>query len=840
MTFKEQRLPRCKAGASLIKYKPVFSYDSKFFLVPSGRSVKVFSCSSGECVRTFGKHAAEVVAVVRNPENHVQVLSCSEDGVVIKWDPSDGSVLKKYEVTAPASGGGNRDVLAGFYAPPSGSAWFCLRGTPGAGWCRLETCPAGGDEESRVLVDKVSLGGASPVAFGGPSCGLYAAIHKARLFVGDCTALAFSLKKFWSKGKQHGVHFTCVTCHPTARTLATGDSLGCITIWQGLEEGAPARSVYHWHTLPVADLVFSSTGGFLLSGGGECVLVKWGLASGDKQFLPRMGMPLCRLTASPDSAHILTAHEDNCLQLLSSQLRVERVVQGLARSPCRAKPCPFLLHDPRWDSLVLGGRPGHLQFYQLQHDKQLFSLDVVGLNYVTQERDGAVVNTEVALASLAGDWLASVQHWADADLGPETRLKFWRFDHALQNFVLDTSVYQPHGVEVVDLQLRHPASPGQAPLAVTAGRDRRFRLWAPEHLEEDRAADSPDTSRGGAPSRSWNCVASGRYRDLQPGRCAFSEDGSLLAVAFGRSATLWSEECRLVGSLAHPHCPSQLGSLAFGRGSSCCLLLSCTETRLIAWDVVSLSVLWELEKAVTCLVTDPSSEFVAAFCEDAKLLVFEPQRRGAMVECDVPPSCQPVVSAIFVPEAKSPVAAGGHQRPLSRLCFVSVAQELFTWDEENNEEEGEDATVRLEELVPATPFGALVAQQTKTAVQAAAGAAGQLHSRVGTVGFKEVHQLLEVASHTLPSMTSLYQNFLSAFLSKTDTPGSPRAESDEDEDMTNQDAGSDSDMEVDHEPSQKLPQEEAPAEAPVARATTKKVKLAKAKHFAWLSEMTKS
>ncbi|KAM7301654.1 hypothetical protein ISCGN_017173 [Ixodes scapularis] len=261
MTFKEQRLPRCKAGASLIKYKPVFSYDSKFFLVPSGRSVKVFSCSSGECVRTFSKHAAEVIAVVRNPENHVQVLSCSEDGVIIKWDPSDGSVLKKYKVTAPASSGGNRDVLAGFYAPPSGSAWFCLRGTPGAGWCRLETCPAGDDEEPRVLVDKVSLGGASPVAFGGPSCGLYAAIHKARLFIGDCTAPASPLKKFWSKGKQNGVHFTCVTCHPTMSTLATGDSLGCITIWQGLEEGAPARSVYHWHTLPVADLVFSSTGG---------------------------------------------------------------------------------------------------------------------------------------------------------------------------------------------------------------------------------------------------------------------------------------------------------------------------------------------------------------------------------------------------------------------------------------------------------------------------------------------------------------------------------------------------------------------------------------------------
>ncbi|CAN7997271.1 unnamed protein product [Ixodes pacificus] len=159
MTFKEQRLPRCKAGASLIKYKPVFSYDSKFFLVPSGRSVKVFSCSSGECVRTFGKHAAEVVAVVRNPENHVQPRS--------RFCP-------------PCRRLGAHPVASSLQ---------------GAGWCRLETCPVGANEESRVLVDKVSLGGASPVAFGGPSCGLYAAIHKARLFVGDCAAPASPLKK---------------------------------------------------------------------------------------------------------------------------------------------------------------------------------------------------------------------------------------------------------------------------------------------------------------------------------------------------------------------------------------------------------------------------------------------------------------------------------------------------------------------------------------------------------------------------------------------------------------------------------------------------------------------
>ncbi|CAN7996888.1 unnamed protein product [Ixodes hexagonus] len=835
MTFKEQSLPRCKAGASLIKHKPVFSYDSKFFLVPSGSSVKVFSCSSGECVRTFHKHKSEVVAVVRNPENHVQVLSCSEDGVVFKWDPSDGSVLKRYDVPSPVSDEENKGVLTCFFAPPFTAAWFCLRRISGAEWGRLEAFPVGGDGETKVLVDKVSLDGASPVTFGGPSCSLYAAINRSRLLVGEYTTPASPLKKqvFWSKGHSNGVRFTCVTCHPSEMTLATGDSLGCITIWYGLKEASPARSVYHWHTLPVADLVFSSTGRFLLSGGGECVLVKWGLASGDKQFLPRMGMPICRLAASPDSAYVLTAHEDNCLQLVSSQLRVERIVQGLARNPSQCRPCLSLLHDPRSGALVLGGRPGHLQFYQLQHDKQLFSLDVVGQNYVTQERDGGIVNTEVVLASVAGDWLASVQHWADADLGPETRLKFWRFDHKLQKWASPLSLFLSPTLSefysnIVQSKSYAFANLKIIPVMMTVACVKN-NLSAITYQEQSNSEISA-TSLAALFNRNQSHAAP-LYWFPECNKCTVLHKGFLKAAYY--SFCVCDDITVIVVSSARA---TRL--LAFGRGSSCCVLLSCTGTRLIAWDVVSLSVLWELEKTVTCLVTDPTSEFAAAFCEDCKLLVFEPQKWAAALECDVPPSCQPVVSAIFVPETKSDAAAGGHWGLLSRLCFVSAAQELFTWEDQNDEEDPSDVTVKLEELLPATPFGVLVAQQTRTAVRAAA-TGGQLQPRVGAVGFKEVHQLLEVASHTLPSMSSLYQNFLSAFLRKAPTPSGPRTESNDDEDMDNNDAGSDSDMEVDHEPSQKQPQE-SPAEAPVADATTRKVKLAKAKHFSWLNRTKKS
>lgn len=181
--------------------------------------MKVFSCASGECVRTFSKHKSEVVAVVRNPENVVQVrhtrrlnfrcafcfavlmlyifqvLSCSDDGVILKWDPSDGSVLKRYEVPP----GSQEDLpkekhVVGFFAPRSSSTWFFLRRQQDACTASLEAQPSGSGE-SRVLVSKVTLGGSSPVSFS-PSCGLYAAIHKYKLYVGsDLSSSAFSPKR---------------------------------------------------------------------------------------------------------------------------------------------------------------------------------------------------------------------------------------------------------------------------------------------------------------------------------------------------------------------------------------------------------------------------------------------------------------------------------------------------------------------------------------------------------------------------------------------------------------------------------------------------------------------
>ncbi|KAH7961277.1 hypothetical protein HPB52_006407 [Rhipicephalus sanguineus] len=558
--------------------------------------------------------------------------------------------------------------------------------------------------EGQVLVEKVTLGSSSPVAFNSEG-GFYATIYKAKLSVGTTGLPSQPASVFQAMGHKKGVKFTCVACHPTEASLATGDTLGRITIWQGLKETKPVRSIHHWHTLPVCDLAYTASGSFLLSGGGECVLVKWSLPSGGKQFLPRMGLPIRHIATSPDATLILTAHTDNCLRLVSSQMNVVRQVQGLALSQGSARE--LLFHDPRSSSLLLRGMPGHLQFYQPHEDKQLFCLDVVGQNYMTQEREGGIVNTEVVLAALADDWLVTVEHWADDSLGPETRLKFWHFDHTLQNFVLDTSVYAPHNGPLNDLQLHKPDTESSRGtfLALTTADDRKFRLWAPQ--DEVAVPDGPEpTSQGQVVHvSSWNCIGSGSFRGFAAGKGSISQDGSLLAVSFGRSATLWSEDCALRAALAHPQCPSSITELCFGRGASSHLLTTCTEVKLIVWDIICLTVLWELDCTVTCLVADISSEAVAAFCSNNSMLLFEPRIKDSVQTSDVPAECQP---------------------------------ELYSWVDDTKEKEAVKAnqSIKLESVVPPTPFGALVAQESRSAV---ATEAPEQH-RLGLSGFREVRQ----------------------------------------------------------------------------------------------------
>ena len=64
----------------------------------------------------------------------------------------------------------------------------------------------------------------------------------------------------------------------------------------------------------------------------------------------------------------------------------------------------------------------------------LFQLDITGMNYLTQERNSLIVNTDVIRIAVNSDghWLATVEYRDDRESAIEQRLKFWKFDDEKQ------------------------------------------------------------------------------------------------------------------------------------------------------------------------------------------------------------------------------------------------------------------------------------------------------------------------------------------------------------------------------------------------------------------------
>lgn len=162
--------------------------------------------------------------------------------------------------------------------------------------------------------------------------------------------------------------FTCVACHPYEEGVITGDSLGQVILWYNLSSRKPARAVYHWHTLPVNAVSFSSSGSCFYSGADECVLVRWYFDdSYQRDFLPRLPSNIQHITVARDNLFIAVATLDNAVHVLDPQFQSVSLIQHLVLG---SEFPTGIVYDFRTKSMVLNGFTGHIQFYS-PHDMTL-------------------------------------------------------------------------------------------------------------------------------------------------------------------------------------------------------------------------------------------------------------------------------------------------------------------------------------------------------------------------------------------------------------------------------------------------------------------------------------
>lgn len=176
------------------------------------------------------------------------------------------------------------------------------------------------------------------------------------------------------------LHFTCVTYHPTEDIVLTGDSLGRVLFWTNIHSDTPSKAVYHWHTLPVKCLTFSTSGSYFYSGGDECVLVKWQVDSSlHKNFLPRLPATIEWVSVSRNNLFVAIATADNGIRVLDGRLELLCVIQNLVLSAGEEGNIVF---DPRSKALVMNGSIGHLQFYSPYDMSLLYSVSIFNTHTV--------------------------------------------------------------------------------------------------------------------------------------------------------------------------------------------------------------------------------------------------------------------------------------------------------------------------------------------------------------------------------------------------------------------------------------------------------------------------
>uniref|UniRef100_A0A6Q2XMT8 WD repeat-containing protein 75 second beta-propeller domain-containing protein n=1 Tax=Esox lucius TaxID=8010 RepID=A0A6Q2XMT8_ESOLU len=713
-------------GGSKINFRePVITSDSRFLLCGSGESVKVYSTSTEECVHDLQGHTDLVTGVVLNPSNHLQAYSCSADGTVRLWDFTDG-ILIKVQLQQPSW------PISDDITPSVCSELFQLVAVhlPRSGDPEVEV-----GELSAVLCDVSPNPGA--VSFGtGYSLLLSVFIHGR-----------FSLKSGMNKGINNS--FTCISCHPKEDCIATGHADGKIRLWRNFNQKKEyTYSTLHWHHNAVNTLRFTPEGTNLLSGGIESVLVQWRYTQeNQKDFLPRLGAAITHIAVSPDGSLFCTSHADNKITIILSSVKVSAIIQGLVKDDCVRTD---LMIDPRSKALVLNGKPGHLQFYSLHRDKQLYNLDIVQQEYIHEQ---GVDQFQVVKAAFDthGDWLATVEERRQKSSELEINLKLWSYDEQTQSFVLNTTVTAPHEDQITAMCFS--PSP-ETTLLVTTSLDGHFKAWL--------LADHSDTEE----SASWSCDFVGGYHLLKPGCCCFSADGSLLAFGFQEVVTVWSPTSwELLTTLSQP--PGAVRDLCFGRLScSKYLLGTSTKNQLCCWNLLTCSC-----KCVCVDHCQPNVGYsrLTHHCHLLPLVfVFKPSEPRPLFSKKA--LCTGKVErAIFAPRDQMLESSEEYSQWLNRsqLYFLTQHMDLMTFSTKTEEDRllASSKQLMVDDSVAITPFYLLLGRHKQQQQEKQELLTNPLAERTplpqGSIAIKE---LLDTPAHVLPSASFLCSMFVRSLL----------------------------------------------------------------------------
>ncbi|EQC42511.1 hypothetical protein SDRG_00244 [Saprolegnia diclina VS20] len=528
-----------------------------------------------------------------------------------------------------------------------------------------------------------------------------------------------------TRSLRYNRYMTSVALHPTRDEVVTGDVNGQIQVWRSLTEHmVPEPTKLHWHSHPVGSVAYSTDGNYVASGGEEFVFVLWHLESGKRTTIPRFPASISSIVTRADGAGYYVATVDNSIIYYKHVADVRAWhVGGLARVGLPSKKTLIngrLALEPWSQTLALQGASlvGNVQLYEPLQDRVLRTVPLTERNQVSatfNEVPTRTFATHIGFSN-ATRTMATVARTQD-----ESVLRFWT-RKTDGSFVVNTDVDQPHGLGRVITAI------GVHNTRIATGDDHgEVRVWA---LNDGV----------------WSCASMSQFRKVPVGAIAFSDDGSLLAIAYGPLLTLWDPITNALRSvLSYPK--EAVADIAFA-GPSSPLLVARTSVGVYVWSLLTCSIVWFYAIPFTCMSltkTSNSSQLLLGVNTGSKdkavghLFVFDTASSIPTAIYRVPGVV--ITDALFykqhllVMDAYSTVHAVGDA--------MLVASLPATMEEESNS--------ILQQM-----YGAWTVPEASTSSRLNKEDA----SKAGNGG------MFAAPSHVLPPLRSLYRSFLDTVLTK--------------------------------------------------------------------------
>lgn len=275
--------------------------------------------------------------------------------------------------------------------------------------------------------------------------------------------------------------FTCIRVNPQTPMIAAGDTLGRIYVYTGdfTDEKKVNRTKLHWHSLPVNDICFSSTGNTLFSVGGEsgCVAI-WELAKNNlskKHVVARLGMPIRYVSCSNNLNQLALSFEDNEIQLMNTSYQTKqfktltrRTIDMYEQNDSKAlrltslpkkpdagrKSIGILWHSPT-DTVITNGKTGWLQFYSPKSNTRIDALNFLKTTVLSLESKARVIPSDItkATVTLDGEWLAFYETRKSEESFPDVKLHIWQRSSVTNRWVWIQTADRLHSsTDIADLK----------------------------------------------------------------------------------------------------------------------------------------------------------------------------------------------------------------------------------------------------------------------------------------------------------------------------------------------------------------------------------------------------